>query len=63
MPARARAHSPDTRAARSVFVVKEWTQLAALGGHTGPVTCVKFGPDASFLASTSLDRSLKFWSA
>mmetsp|Transcript_4042 Transcript_4042/g.5619 ORF Transcript_4042/g.5619 Transcript_4042/m.5619 type:complete len:511 (+) Transcript_4042:107-1639(+) len=44
-----------------LFVVKEWTQLATLTAHRGPVTDLKFGDDAKFLATTSMDRSLKFF--
>lgn len=44
-----------------LYAVKEWNELAALGAHEKPVTGVRFGPDAGFLASTSMDRSLKIF--
>lgn len=40
---------------KSLELVKEWTD------HTKAVTGIRFGPDASFLATTSLDRSLKIF--
>jgi pre-mRNA-processing factor 19 len=36
--------------------------VLTLDEHTSDVTCVKWGKDAQFLVSTSMDRSLKFWS-
>jgi len=44
-----------------VFIGKHLEHVTTLDGHTGLVTDVKFGKDASFLASTSMDRTLKFW--
>lgn len=35
--------------------------LVTLGAHSAPVTDVKFGANAAFLASTSMDRTLKLW--
>jgi len=35
--------------------------LMTLDEHTADVTCVKWGKDAKFLVSTSMDRTLKFW--
>jgi len=47
-----------------VWVVKEWNSITSQSAHTEKVTAIKFGyPDASFLATTSLDRTLKFFSA
>jgi WD40 repeat protein len=44
----------------SVFDTKaEWSVLTDLKGHTKLVTDVKFGPNASFIVSSSLDRSVK----
>jgi len=36
--------------------------FATLSEHTDIVTCVKWGRDCQWLASTSLDRNLKIWS-
>jgi len=45
-----------------IFVIgKTFSHGATLTGHSGPVTDVKFGQDATFLASTSMDRNLKLW--
>ena len=41
--------------------MKQWNELANLTDHTGAVTDVAFGADAKFLASVSLDRSLRFF--
>jgi pre-mRNA-processing factor 19 len=44
-----------------VFTSKSLNHIATLKGHTKAVTDVKWGASALFLASTSLDRSLKLW--
>jgi len=44
-----------------LFVGKTLNHAVTLTGHTSKVTDVKWGADAKFLASTSMDRSLKFW--
>jgi len=46
-----------------VFVGKNLEHVVTLHDHSMPVTAAKWGPDSHFLASTSMDRSLKFWSA
>ena len=46
-----------------VFTAKSLEQVALYTGHTGPSTFAKFGPDATWIASTSMDRTLKFWGA
>ena len=43
-----------------VLVTKKWQELTTSKAHTSAVTGVKFGHNATFLASTSMDRSLKF---
>ena len=43
-----------------MYVVKQWNQLVDLADATGAVTAVAFGADAKYVASTSLDRSLRF---
>jgi len=35
--------------------------VATLTGHEGPITNVVFGPNASFLLSSSMDRTIKLW--
>jgi len=44
-----------------IYVGKAMNHAVSLAGHSGLVTDVKWGKDAQFLASTSMDRSLKFW--
>lgn len=44
-----------------VFGTKSWDAYTTLAAHTAEVTCVRFGANASFLASTSMDRALKFY--
>ena len=45
-----------------VYLVKQWECLCAFNDHTAMATAAKFGKHASFLASASMDRSLKFFS-
>jgi pre-mRNA-processing factor 19 len=52
--------------AQSVQVLKEksknhWEVIKTLSDHKAAVTGVQFAPDSSFLASTSMDRSLKIY--
>ena len=44
-----------------VYSKKDW-ELLSTNSHKKEVTCLKFGKDAQFLASASLDRNLKFHS-
>jgi len=44
-----------------VYLCKKWTELTVLNDHTAQATGVGFGSNASFLASSSMDRSLKFF--
>jgi len=44
-----------------VFSGKALNHIATYNKHTKAVTDVKWGSSAKFLASTSMDRSLKFW--
>ncbi|CAH1233265.1 PRPF19 [Branchiostoma lanceolatum] len=44
-----------------VYLCKQWQELVVMKEHTAPVTSIKFGNHASFLASTSMDRSLKIY--
>lgn len=45
-----------------LYVAKQWDLLRTLQDHTGIVTSLKFGKNASFLASASMDRNLKYFS-
>jgi len=45
-----------------IYVVKQWDLLRQINDHTGLVTSVKFGKNADFLASASMDRTLKYFS-
>src|SRR6187549_1141817 len=38
-------------------------ELQTLEGHSKPVTCVKFAPDGTYLASGSDDCCVRFWDA
>lgn len=44
-----------------VYGCKLWNEIAVYNDHTGTATGVRFGQNASFIASTSLDRSLKIY--
>lgn len=44
-----------------VYQCKQWGELCVLTEHTEPATGVRFGDNAAFLASTGLDRSLRFY--
>ncbi|ROK80935.1 Pre-mRNA-processing factor 19 [Anabarilius grahami] len=45
-----------------VYVCKQWSEVLNFSDHSGLVTGVAFGEHAQFLASTGMDRSLKFYS-
>jgi len=44
-----------------VYSGKSFDPVLHLDAHEDIVTDVKFGDDAAFLATTSMDRNLKFW--
>uniref|UniRef100_A0A6B2L2U6 Pre-mRNA-processing factor 19 n=1 Tax=Arcella intermedia TaxID=1963864 RepID=A0A6B2L2U6_9EUKA len=44
-----------------VYTGKNLDHVVTLNAHADTVTDVKFGSDAKFIASTSMDRSLKLW--
>ena len=44
-----------------IFLAKTLEQVVLFQGHTSTSTCVQFGPDARWIASTSMDRTVKFW--
>ena len=50
-------------AAKQLGDTKQWDEIVHLTGHTGTVTDFKFSRDAKFIASTSLDRSLRIFQA
>ncbi|KAL1451876.1 hypothetical protein WDU94_006211 [Cyamophila willieti] len=45
-----------------VFLCKQWQELANFNDHTAMVTGVRFGAHAHYLASSSMDRTLKLYS-
>ncbi|XP_076808740.1 pre-mRNA-processing factor 19-like [Clavelina lepadiformis] len=44
-----------------VYLCKQWQELKTFTEHTGVATGVCFGKNARFIASSSMDRSLKFY--
>ncbi|RUS85880.1 hypothetical protein EGW08_006364 [Elysia chlorotica] len=44
-----------------VYLCKQWSELAVFNDHTAAATGVCFGQNSSFLASVSMDRSVKFF--
>jgi len=44
-----------------VYLCKAWNELKVLGDHTAMATGVRFGGNSQFLASTSMDRTLKVY--
>jgi len=44
-----------------IFTSKPTDHLKTLADHIAEVTCVRWGKDAQFMVSTSMDRTLKFW--
>jgi len=45
----------------SVYYGKNFSPVKLFNSHTQPVTCASFGNNASFIASVSLDRTLKLY--
>ncbi|XP_013381641.1 pre-mRNA-processing factor 19 [Lingula anatina] len=45
-----------------VYLCKQWQELKVFNDHTALATSVRFGHNASFVVSASMDRSLKFFS-
>lgn len=45
-----------------IYISKQWESIKNFEDHTALVTNVRFGHNASFICSTSLDRSLKIYS-
>ena len=46
-----------------VYLCKQWQELKVFNDHTALATGVRFGQNATFVASTSMDRSLKVFGA
>ncbi|XP_069135303.1 pre-mRNA-processing factor 19-like [Argopecten irradians] len=44
-----------------VYLCKQWQDLVVFNDHTATATGVRFGHNGTFLASASMDRSLKFF--
>ena len=44
-----------------VYLCKQWQDLKIFNDHTALATGVRFGAHASYLASTSMDRTLKLY--
>nr|XP_023028900.1 pre-mRNA-processing factor 19 [Leptinotarsa decemlineata] len=45
-----------------VYLCKQWQELKVFNDHTAMATGVRFGKHARFIASTSMDRTLKLYS-
>ena len=51
-----------TDGGRSVYNAKSWDVVKTFSAaHSAQVTGIEWGTDAKFLASSSMDRSLKIW--
>jgi len=46
-----------------IYLAKTWDVVATYKGHSDAVTSVAWSPTANYLATTSMDRNLKFFSA
>lgn len=44
-----------------VYLCKQWQELKVFNDHTAAATGVRFGKNAQYLASTSMDRTLKLY--
>ena len=44
-----------------VYLCKQWQELAVFNDHTAMATGVRFGHNSQFVASGSMDRSVKFF--
>lgn len=44
-----------------VYLCKQWSELKTFADHTAMATGVRFGNNASYLATTSMDRTLKLY--
>ena len=44
-----------------VYQSKQWDLLKVFNDHTASATGIRFGSNANYIASSSMDRSLKFY--
>ena len=44
-----------------IYDLDSLQEMTKLTGHEGHIRCVRFSPDGSLLASTSLDRTVRIW--
>lgn len=44
-----------------VYLCRQWQELKVFNEHTAAATGVRFGRNAHYLASTSMDRTLKLY--
>ena len=44
-----------------VYQAKPWDLLRVFNDHTASATGIRFGSNAQYVASASMDRSLKFY--
>ncbi|KAL7293112.1 hypothetical protein TKK_0013265 [Trichogramma kaykai] len=44
-----------------IYVCKQWVELKTFNDHTASVTSVRFGKNADFIASSSMDRTFKVY--
>lgn len=44
-----------------IYLCKQWQELCVFNDHTSLATGVRFGANADYLASTSMDRTVKFY--
>lgn len=45
----------------SVYMCKQWQELKVFNDHTALATGIRFGKHSQFIASTSMDRTLKLY--
>lgn len=44
-----------------VYQAKQWDLVKTFNDHTATATGIRFGSNANYIASASIDRSLKFY--
>lgn len=44
-----------------VYQAKQWDLIKTFNDHTATATGIRFGSNANYIASASIDRSLKFY--
>lgn len=45
----------------SIYMCKQWQELKVFNDHTALATGIRFGKHSQFIASTSMDRTLKLY--